>query len=312
MIRYSVAPMMDWTDRHYRYMARLISKSVWLYTEMVTANAIVHGNREWLLARDIFEEPVVLQLGGSEPELLSDSVKIAAPYDYQEMNLNCGCPSPRVKKGAFGACLMAEPELVADCVIAMSEQTDKPITVKTRIGIDHQDSYEFLVRFVDIISSRTDCDRFILHARKAWLNGLSPKENREKPPLNYQRVVDLKAQFPHIAIELNGGLSLMDDLEQQYPSLDGFMIGREAYHAPYNLAHLESSPLTEHEVVKTYMNYVETQLAAGIRMQTLIKPLLGLFQGQPGARQWRRILSTQAKSQQVSVISEALNCINLQ
>lgn len=309
-MRYSVAPMMDWTDRHYRYLARLISPSTWLYTEMVTSHAILHGDSRRFLQRNANESPVVLQLGGSEPSDLARAVSIANAYDYQEINLNCGCPSPRVQKGAFGACLMSEPELVADCMSAMAEASEVPVTVKTRIGIDEQDNFEFLCRFVDIISSRSPVERFIIHARKAWLNGLSPKENREKPPLHYDRAIDLKAQFPHLKIELNGGLSCDRALEQHFPTLDGFMIGRQAYHDPYSLSALENESHSQIEIVQRYVDYAGAQLEQGVRMQTLIKPILGLFQGQKGARAWRRYLSEHCKTQDAGIIEQALSCVD--
>lgn len=315
--RLCVAPMMDWTDRHDRYFLRLISRHTRLYTEMVTTGAILHGDRSYLLSYDPAEHPVALQLGGSEPAELARCARIAEEWGYAEVNLNVGCPSDRVQSGRFGACLMAEPELVAEGVAAMRAAVTIPITVKTRIGIDKRDSYEELLRFVDGIA-RAGCQVFIIHARKAWLTGLSPKENREIPPLRYDVVHRLKADLPHLKIILNGGLISLEQIARQLTLLDGAMIGRAAYQNPYLLADVDRRfygatppPPSRHQVIERFLPYVEAQLARGVPLTAMTRHIFGLFQGLPGARAWRRHLSEQAyrRGAGVEVIEAALRQI---
>lgn len=312
--RLCVAPMMDWTDRHDRYFLRLISRHTRLYTEMVTTGAILHGDRNYLLSYDPAEHPVALQLGGSEPAELARCARIAEEWGYAEVNLNVGCPSDRVQSGRFGACLMAEPELVAEGVAAMRAAVTIPVTVKTRIGIDKRDSYEELLRFVDGIA-RAGCQVFIIHARKAWLTGLSPKENREIPPLRYDVVHRLKADLPHLKIILNGGLISLEQIARQLTLLDGAMIGRAAYQNPYLLADVDRRfygatppPPSRHQVIERFLPYVEAQLARGVPLTAMTRHIFGLFQGLPGARAWRRHLSEQAhrRGAGVEVIEAAL------
>jgi len=306
--------MMDWTDRHCRYFHRLISRHVRLYTEMITTAALLHGDRQRLLAFHPAEHPLAIQLGGSEPEQLAQCAQWAEQAGYDEINLNVGCPSDRVQSGKFGACLMLEPARVAACVTAMREAVQVPVTVKTRIGVDHQDSYEALVRFVALLrDAGLQC--LIVHARKAWLQGLSPKQNREVPPLCYDRVYQLKRDFPAMAIHINGGIKTLEDIQSHLQHVDGVMIGREAYHNPYLLARIDSvvmgdtTPVPDrHQVVAALLPYVEQQLAAGVRLQQIARHILGLFQGQPGARAWRRYLSENAHKPDagVEVLREAL------
>lgn len=293
---FSVAPMLDWTDRHCRYFHRLLSKRAVLYTEMVTTGAIIHGKGDYLLF-DRAEHPVVLQLGGSDPTDMARCAVLAAERGYDEVNINVGCPSDRVQNGMFGACLMARPELVAACVAEMQAKADIPVTVKTRIGIDEQDSYEFLV---DLVQQCADagCTHFIIHARKAWLKGLSPKENREIPPLDYPRVHQLKRDFPQLSFSLNGGLKTLADCQQQLTGLDGVMVGREVYTNPWMLSQVDellygedAFAFTPYEVVEQMIPYIELQMQQGARFWQIARHMLGLFQGVPGARQWRRTLS---------------------
>ena len=292
--------MMDWTDRHCRVFHRHLTRHALLYTEMVTAQAIRHGDRLRLLGFDPFEQPVALQLGGSDPGLLTDAARIGEDYGYCEINLNIGCPSDRVQEGRFGACLMAEPQLVADCVGAMLSAVKIPVTVKCRIGIDDQNEVEGLDRIVEAISA-TGCDTFIIHARKAWLKGLSPKENREIPPLNYPRVHQLKADFPHLNIILNGGLATLGQAIDEMRGLDGVMLGRAAYHTPWLLADVDrlvfqkANPLTSRIDAVTGMSpYIEEQLRRGDFLAKISRHMLGLFHGQPGGRHWRQIISEQS------------------
>jgi len=292
--------MLDWTDRHFRYFARLISRQVLLYTEMVTTGAILHGNRDHLLKFHSDEKPVALQLGGSDPLDLAECARIAEAYGFDEINLNVGCPSDRVQNGRFGACLMAEPELVSECVAAMAGAVSIPVTIKTRIGIDEQDSYEDLARFIDIVSS-ADCRTFILHARKAWLKGLSPKENREIPPLRYDVVERIKKDYPALEIILNGGIVDLDQAERHLERFDGAMIGRAAYHQPYLLAEADRRffgdkrpARSRREIIEAFLPYVETELELGIRLHAITRHILGLYHGMPGGRAWRRHLSQHA------------------
>ncbi len=315
--RLAVAPMLDWTDRHCRYFLRLLSRPTLLYTEMVTTGAALHGDRERLLAYDPAEHPLALQLGGCDPGELARCARIAADFDYDEVNLNVGCPSDRVQSGRFGACLMAEPELVADGVAAMRTTVNLPITVKTRIGIDDRDSYEALTDFVGRVASG-GCEVFIIHARKAWLRGLSPKENREIPPLRYDIVYRLKRDFPDLTIILNGGLRNLDQAEDELRRVDGVMIGRAAYENPYLLADADrrffgsDTPLpSRHQVIRAFLPYVENQLQQGTPLHCMTRHVLGLFQGIPGARAWRRHLSEHAhrRGAGVEVLEAALRQI---
>ena len=304
--------MMDWTDRHCRYFLRLLAPHALLYTEMVTAQAIRHGDRERLLGFDPAEHPVALQLGGSEPGMLAEAARVGADYGYDEINLNIGCPSDRVQSGRFGACLMAEPALVRECVAAMREVVELPVTVKSRIGIDEHEDYGFLRDFVGTVAE-SGCTVFVVHARKAILRGLSPKENREIPPLRYEHVYRLKQEFPQLTVVLNGGVRDLDSVHAHLARVDGVMIGREAYHNPYFLAELEqalygTAPPNRAEVMGRYLEYVERQLEAGVRLSAMTRHVLGLYLGQPGARRWRRQLAEGAcrSGAGVEVIREAM------
>ncbi|MEM8949014.1 MAG: tRNA dihydrouridine(20/20a) synthase DusA [Pseudomonadota bacterium] len=296
----AVAPMMDWTDRHCRYFLRLISKRAWLYTEMVTTGAILHGDRERFLAFDAAEHPIALQLGGSDPAALAEAAAASEDFAYDEININVGCPSDRVQNGRFGACLMAEPDLVADAVRAIGAAVDLPVTVKTRIGIDDRDDYGFLRDFVGKITE-AGCRHIIIHARKAILAGLSPKENREIPPLDYGRVHRLKRDFPDITVILNGGLKTPAQCLEQIDHVDGVMIGREAYQNPYSLIAMEKAlsggeqpAKTRHEIARSFLDYVDDRRTAGVPLKSMTRHILGLFNGLPGARAWRRHLSEEA------------------
>jgi tRNA-dihydrouridine synthase A len=298
--RFCVAPMMEWTDRHCRYFLRLISRRTFLYTEMVTAEAVLYGNRERVLGFSPEEHPVGLQLGGCDPEKLAAASKIGAEYGYDEINLNIGCPSDRVQSGRFGACLMAEPELVGECVAAMGEAVALPVTVKCRIGIDDQDAEESLDRFIDRVA-QAGCRTFIVHARKAWLKGLSPKENRDVPPLDYGRVARLKQRRPDLEIILNGGIESFAAAQVHLPEVDGVMLGRAAYADPYLLAEVDRAlfglnefPPSRLEVLDRFTPYVERQMAAGARLNQMTRHILGLFHGQPRARAFRRHLAETA------------------
>jgi len=289
--------MMDWTDRHCRFFLRLFSPRVLLYTEMVVANAILRGDRDYLLGFDPAEHPVALQLGGSDPELLARAAAIGEEFGYDEVNLNVGCPSDRVQNATFGACLMSRPALVAECVRAMRQAVCIPVTVKTRIGIDDQDHYGFLRDFVDEVAS-AGCGTFIIHARKAILQGLSPKENREIPPLLYERAWRVKQERPDLTIVVNGGLRTVPQVAEQWQHVDGVMLGREAYHNPYVLSALHRAAWDDGfhapepaEVVARMQGYAVTQLAAGVPLRSITRHMLGLFSGRAGARAWRRTLS---------------------
>jgi tRNA-dihydrouridine synthase A len=310
----NIAPMMDWTDRHCRYFMRLLSPSVFLYTEMVTAAAIHHGDAEKLLRYDESEHPIAVQLGGSDPALMAEAAKRAAVFGYDEININVGCPSDRVQSGQFGACLMSHPQIVADCVAAMQVAVDVPVTVKTRIGIDDLDNDEFLNQFVEIVSL-AGCKKFVVHARVAILDGLSPKENRAVPPLNYDRVLRLKAAYPDIEVVLNGGVAEIHQVDMLLRSVDGVMIGRQAYHHPYFLAELEHHLHPEWElperraVIEQMIPYIEKELARGERLGRMTRHMVGLFAGLPGARSWRRYISEHAyrEGAGVEVIRNALD-----
>ena len=289
--------MMDWTDRHCRAFHRLITRHALLYTEMVTTGALIHGDQPRHLDFNAEEHPVALQLGGSEPEDLATCARLAERWGYDEVNLNCGCPSERVQRGAFGACLMNEPQLVADCVKAMRDATSLPVTVKHRIGIDKVESYDFVRDFVGTVAA-AGCEVFIVHARNAWLQGLSPKENREIPPLRYELVAQLKRDFPQLTIAINGGLKTPDQIEAQLAVVDGVMIGREAYHEPWSMAQWDSrffgqpDPATSREQVeKAWLAYLDRLHTAGGHWPHAMRHALGLWNGTPGSRRWRQVWS---------------------
>lgn len=315
--RFSVAPMLDWTDRHCRYFHRLLSGQTLLYTEMITTGAILFGKGNYL-AYSQQEQPVALQLGGSDPQALAECAKRAEELGYNEINLNAGCPSDRVQNGRFGACLMAEPELVADCVKAMKSAVSIPVTVKTRIGIDDSDSYEFLQRFIQIVSEQGGCDNFTLHARKAWLSGLSPKENREIPPLDYPRVYQVKQDFPHLTVSINGGIKTLDEAKAHLMHVDGVMMGREAYQNPGILAEVDRELFGTRtdapdvvSVIEAMYPYIEHELSQGTYLGHITRHMLGIFQGIPGARQFRRHLSENAHKAgaDVEVLRQALTFV---
>ena len=299
--------MMDHTDRHCRYFLRLITRHTLLYTEMITTTAILNGDRDRLLAYSDSEHPLALQLGGSNPVELEQCATIAEGYGYDEINLNIGCPSDRVRTGRFGACLMAEPQLVAECIAAMRQATTVPVTVKTRLGIDNCDNYDDLATFINRVSV-AGCRTFIIHARKAWLKGLSPKENREVPPLNYGTVYQLKNDFPDLEIIINGGFSRLEQIQEQYNYVDGVMIGRAAYHDPYLLAEVDrkiftdkNTPKSRQQILSEFMEYVSRQLHKGIALNHMTRHILGLYKGQPGARTYRRQLGQHARRSGVGI-----------
>lgn len=294
-IRLSVAPMMDWTDRHCRVFHRLLAPSARLYTEMVHANAVVLGDRERLLGFDPVEQPLALQLGGSDPALLAQAARIAQDWGYDEVNLNCGCPSDRVQAGRFGACLMREPALVADCVAAMVAAVDIPVTVKCRLGVDEDNDYDAFAAFVDR-QVQAGAAMVVVHARNAWLKGLSPKENREVPPLRYDWAYRLKQERPRLPVLLNGGLASIPSVQAQDGRVDGVMLGRAAYHDPYLLHQLHclrtgASDQTRQALLRALRPYVEERLGEGLALKHITRHLLGLFQGQPGGRAFRQVLS---------------------
>jgi tRNA-dihydrouridine synthase A len=308
--------MMDWTDRHCRYFMRLLSPSAFLYTEMVTAAAIVHGERAELLKYDESEHPIALQLGGSDVAWMTDAARAAADVGYDEININVGCPSDRVQSGQFGACLMASPEVVAASFASMQDTVVVPVTVKTRIGIDDKDSYAFLTSFVEPLID-AGCRKFVVHARIAILDGLSPKDNRTVPPLNYERVFRLKRDYPELDIVLNGGVQSLHQVDEILAQVDGVMIGRQAYHHPYFLAELERhlnpdySLPERREIVEQMIPYIEQQLDQGEKLNRITRHMLGLFAGQPGARAWRRYLSENSycDSAAVDVVLAALDAM---
>jgi tRNA-dihydrouridine synthase A len=312
--RFCVAPMMDWTDRHCRVFHRILTARALLYTEMVTADAVIHGDRRRLIGFDPVEHPVALQLGGSDPAKLADAAAIGADAGYAEINLNIGCPSDRVQEGRFGACLMAEPELVAACVRAMRGATSIPVTIKCRIGIDDQDSEADLARFVATVAD-AGCSTFVVHARKAWLSGLSPKQNREVPPLDYARVYRLKAANPQLTIVLNGGIETLDDAKVHLDRVDGVMMGRAAYQTPYVLAQVDQllfgvadPPLSRAHAIERLIPYAESHIAVGGRLSQVTRHILGLYHGEPHGKRFRRHLSENAVSPEatVAVLREAL------
>ena len=290
---------MDWTDRHCRYFIRQLSPHARLYTEMVTAAALVHGNADKLLAFDAAEHPVALQLGGSDPKMMADASKIVADAGYDEININVGCPSDRVQNNMIGACLMAHPQLVAECLHKMQQEVSIPVTVKHRLGIDDMDSYEELHQFVATVK-QSGCSTFIIHARKAILQGLSPKENRDIPPLKYDWVYQIKQAFPELEIIVNGGIKTLDESQQHLEFLDGVMVGREAYHNPYIMVEVDqlygaaTAKLSRKDVIEKFYPYVEEQLQQGVYLGHITRHVLGLFHGQRGGRQFRRYISENA------------------
>ena len=315
--RFCVAPMMDWTDRHCRWFHRQLSRRARLYTEMVTTGAVLHGDLERLLGFDDDEQPVALQLGGSEPGDLARAARIGERFGYAEINLNCGCPSERVQRGAFGACLMAEPALVADGVKAMRDAVSLPVTVKHRIGLGRDESYAFVRDFVGAVYD-AGCRVFIVHARNAWLDGLSPKENREVPPLRPEVALRLKADFPQATIVLNGGIASLDDAVRAIDGLDGVMLGRAAYHDPWLLAGVDAGvygeparALTRAAVIERMIPYTERHHARGVPLRSIARHVLGLYHGRPGARSWRRTLSDARRlaDADTSLLREALDAV---
>ncbi|MBX2886149.1 MAG: tRNA dihydrouridine(20/20a) synthase DusA [Granulosicoccus sp.] len=316
--RLSVAPMMELTDRHFRYLMRLITKRTLLFTEMLTANAVIHGDRDRLLGHDATEHPLALQLGGSEPELLREAAVIGESLGYDEINMNVGCPSDRVKSGRFGACLMAEPELVAGCVEAMRTAVSIPVTVKCRVGIDRDDSYDLFEEFVRKVASG-GCDRFYVHARKAWLDGLSPKENRTVPPLRYEYVYRLKETLRSLDISINGGIENWPDLTEHLNKVDGVMIGREAYYNPSFMLPADrevygesQADVDKREVALEYGAYMQRQFESGVPMSLMCRHLVALYREVPGARSWRRHLSMHHRdySTAEALVADALNHID--
>lgn len=296
----SIAPMMDRTDRHYRYFLRQITRRTLLYTEMITAQAILHGDRPKLLDFSAVEKPLVLQIGGDNPTLLAECAKIGADWGYDGINLNVGCPSPRVQNGNFGACLMTQPELVATAVEAMQQAVKIPVTVKHRIGVDECDRYKDMVNFVRIVSE-AGCTNFSVHARKAWLQGLSPKENRDVPPLRYQDVYRLKQDFPHLWIEINGGITTIEQTQVHLKSVDAVMIGRAAYDRPYLFATVDRDIFGEDaiaksraEIVEGMLPYIDYWLGKGIRLNSITRHMLQLFAEQPGTKAWKRYITEKA------------------
>jgi len=320
----SIAPMLGWTDRHARYFLRLITKHSLLYTEMVNTGALLHnrqkvGSQKRLLAFHAAEHPLALQLGGSDPQALAVCASMVEDAGFDEVNLNIGCPSDRVKSGNFGACLMAQPELVADSVAAMQAKVSIPVTVKCRIGIDDMEDYSSLEHFIDVVV-QGGCQRFIVHARKAWLKGLSPKQNREIPPLRYDFVHRLKNEKPDLNIIINGGIKTMTAVQQQLEHVDGVMIGREAYNNPYMLSEVDqqvyqdaTAPIkSREEIVAQFCDYIDAEIARGTKLHSMTRHILGLYQGVRGAKAWRRHLSEHAHADGAdsSVVKAALNCIN--
>ncbi|MCO6539642.1 MAG: tRNA dihydrouridine(20/20a) synthase DusA [Gilliamella sp.] len=307
--------MLDWTDKHCRYFHRILTKKTLLYTEMVTTGAILFGKGDYL-AFNNEEHPLSLQLGGSDPNALAQCAKLAQERGYDEINLNVGCPSDRVQNGMFGACLMGNPNLVADCIAQMQDQVDIPVTVKTRIGIDDCDSYTFLCQFIEKVMPYTKT--FIVHARKAWLSGLSPKENREVPPLDYERVYKLKQDYPNLTIAINGGINTIDEIKCHLQHVDGVMVGREAYQNPLLLTEIDTqifgtnAPVIDPlSAIQALYPYIEQQLMQGAQLNHIMRHTLGIFNGRKGARQWRRYLSENAhkKGAGVEVVEQALTFI---
>ena len=295
--KFSVAPMMDWTDRHCRYFHRLMSKNAQLWTEMVTAKAIIHGDKNRLLDYDAQEHPLVLQLGGSDPKEMATAAKVGQDWGYDEININVGCPSDRVQSGSFGACLMQTPDTVAQCIEAMGGVVDTPLSVKSRIGVDDMQNYEELTNFIEIVNN-AGCDNFVIHARKAWLQGLSPKENRTVPPLNYDWVYRVKKDFPKLTIGINGGITSLNEVNEHLSHVDNAMLGRAAYHQPYLLAnvdqeiHQNSRPVISREqVLLEFVAYMKKQQANSVPVRSMTRHILGLYHAQPNAKKFKRLLS---------------------
>jgi tRNA-dihydrouridine synthase A len=309
-----LAPMLDRTDRHFRYFVRLISKHTVLFTEMITTHALLRGNRDYLLEYHPSENPLVLQLGGSEPIVLAECAKIAEDAGYDEINLNIGCPSDRVQKGRFGACLMKQPELVAECIATMNNAVSIPVTIKARLGVDDVDSYEHVAGFIACVSE-SGCNVFYMHARKAWLSGLSPKQNRNVPPLNYKMVSQLATDFPAIEFIINGGITSIDEILSHLNQLNGVMLGRHLYDNPFILNNVDrllfndsSHQYTRQQILEQYLDYAELQLTRGVALHSLTRHILGLFHGQSGARQWRRTLmeNSRANHENIHAIRQAM------
>ena len=316
--RICVAPMMDWTDRHCRYFLRLLSKHTLLYTEMITAKALIHGNTKRLLQFNPSEHPIALQLGGNDVQELMQAARLGEQHGYDEINLNVGCPSNRVQRGQFGVCLMLQPELVRDCVAAMQVAVHVPVTVKCRIGVDRQTSYQFLKNFV-LTVAEGGCQTFIIHARNAWLNGLSAKENRHIPPLRYDLVYRLKEELPQLQIVINGGIKTHAEIDKHLSLVDGVMLGRAIYHDPYLLSEMDrryfvsnAAIHTREKVIEQMLCYIKNEQQSGVYLSKITRHMLGLFQGQPGAKQWRRALSTLAVRANADkrVVQRALAMVN--
>ncbi|MDH5393116.1 MAG: tRNA dihydrouridine(20/20a) synthase DusA [Gammaproteobacteria bacterium] len=315
---FSVAPMLDWTDRHERYFLRLISHHALLYTEMVTTGAIIFGDRDRYLHYNNEEHPVALQLGGSDPGQLAECTRIAADYGYDEVNLNLGCPSNRVQNGSFGACMMAEPDRVAECLVAMQQAAKIPVSAKTRIGIDDKDSFDELVHFIGTLHE-AGCNDFIVHARKAILKGLSPKENRSIPPLKYDVVYQIKQLFPQCHISINGGVKTLQQVTEHLKQVDGVMMGREAYHNPYLLADIDRvlfddhhQVLSRHQLVESMFPYIENEMQKGVRLHSIVRHMLGIFQGVKGTKAWKRYLSesVQRTDAGIEILKTALTLVD--
>ena len=316
----SVAPMMERTDRHYRYFMRTMTKSTLLYTEMVTSHALLHGDREYLLGFDALEHPIVLQIGGDDPALMAECARIAEDVGYDAVNINVGCPSSRVQRGNFGVCLMKTPAVVARCVEAMQAACSIPVTVKHRIGVDDLDAYEDMVNFVRTVSE-SGCEVFSVHARKAWLQGLSPKQNRTVPPLRYEDVYRLKEEFPKLFIEINGGILTLEEAEEHLATVDAVMIGRAAYDRPYmftdadrRFAGVEREPVSRRDVVEAMMEYAARWTSQGLKLSHITRHMLNLYAGIPGARRWKRILTEKAPRPGAGpeVLREALEAVTEQ
>jgi tRNA-dihydrouridine synthase A len=316
----SIAPMMERTDRHYRYFMRLMTKSTLLYTEMVTAHAVIHGDRDHLLGFDETEHPLVLQVGGDDPERMATCARIAEDFGYDGININVGCPSSRVQRGNIGACLMRTPEVVARCVEAMQAACAIPVTVKHRIGVDELDAYEDMENFVRVVSE-AGCRSFSVHARKAWLNGLSPKQNRTIPPLRYGDVYRLKEDFPHLYVEINGGIKTLEEAAAHLEQVDGVMIGRAAYDRPYLFAEADQRfgegagpPLSRFELVESLLPYADQWASQGTKLSHITRHLLNLFAGTPGSRVWKRILTERAprSGAGIEVLVDALAAVREQ
>jgi tRNA-dihydrouridine synthase A len=296
-VKFSVAPMMDWTDRHCRYFYRLMSKNTQLWTEMVTAKAIIHGDKNRLLDYDAQEHPLVLQLGGSDPKEMAVAAKVGQDWGYDEININVGCPSDRVQSGSFGACLMQTPETVAHCIESMGAVIDIPLSVKSRIGVDNMESYGELSHFIETVH-KAGCNNFVIHARKAWLQGLSPKENRTVPPLNYDWVYRVKQDFPTLTIGINGGITTLDEASEHLDHVDSVMLGRAAYHQPYLLAGVdqqiyqsERSVVSREQVLLEFIEYIKQQQTNAVPVRSMTRHILGLYHAQPNAKKFKRLLS---------------------